>query len=310
MNPIVNPATNDRLHPELQITPPTNATTIATRGGEGIRTVRASSANADYNSLQVDLRRRLASTPVGNFGVNGAYTWGHSLDEISDVFGQLSNLSSFQSVSQVLGVGPRIDYADSDFDYRHNGVIGWVWEIRGPKEGVLGQILGGWSLSGIQRFQSGFPFTVHNGTDRNKDGQAGPDRPDISNPSAPLNTRAVISSRCSTGFANPDAGLACVDPNSVHFIEGTGAPNARTVGRNTVRTPGLNLLSLNIAKTFRFSERMTLQYGLGMFNAYNTVNLNSVPQRTVNGSTSGTFFDFTRLNSIGRSMRMLLKLSW
>jgi hypothetical protein len=305
MNPIVNPTTGDRLHPELQI-----STTPSTRRGEGIRTVRAASANSNYNSLQVEVRRRFASTPLGNVAVNGAYTLGHSLDEISDVFGQLSNASSFQSVSQTLGVSPRIDHGNSDFDYRHNSVIGLIWEIRGPKSGVFGQILGGWSLSAIQRFQSGFPFTVHNGTDRNSDGQIDPDRPDIGNPSAALNTRAVIKSSCATGYANPDASNACVDPNSVHFIEGTGAPNARTVGRNTLQTPGLDLLSLNIAKTFRFSERMRLQYSLSMFNAYNTVNLNNVPERTVNGGSPGVFLDVTQRNSIGRSMRMLLKLSW
>ncbi len=310
MNPVVNDLTGDRLHQELQI-----SAAPSTRRGQGIRTVRASSANSNYNSLQVEVRRRFAPTPLGNFAANGAYTWGHSLDEISDVFGQLSSDSSLQSVSQVLGASPRIDYGNSDFDYRHNGVIGMVWEIRGPKSGVFGQILGGWSLSAIQRFQTGFPFTVHNGSDRNGDGQELPDRPDIGNASAPLNTRAVISSTCVTGFANPDASLACVDPNSVHFIEGAGLPNASTVGRNSLRTPGLDLLSVNIAKTFRFSERMRLQYGLSMFNAYNTVNLNSVRAfpnsfRTVNGTAANRFLDSTLLNSSGRSMRMLLKLSW
>ena len=306
MNPIVNPATGDRLHPELQITPA--SVSVATRAGEGIRTIRASTASGNYNGMQVELKRNFASTPLGNFLLDANWSYGHSLDEISDVFNQLSNASSFESVSQVVGVSPHIDYGNSDFDFRHSGVISWVWDLRGPKSGVLGQVLGGWELSGIERLESGFPYTVHNGSDRNADGQAAPDRPDIGNPNAPLNTRAVLSSKCPTGYANPDAGNACVSPTSVHFIEGVGAPNNATVHRNTLRTNGLDRLDLVIRKNFPLTERFRLQYYVEMFNAMNTVNLTSVPNRTVNGTSAGTFLDPTQLNSIGRSMRMTLKL--
>jgi len=310
VNPVVNAATGDRLHPELQITAPTSAANIATRTGEGIRTVRASSANGNYSGLQAELRRSFAATPFGNFLVNVNYTYGHSLDEISDVFNQLSNQSSFESVSEVLGVSPHIDYGDSDFDFRHSGVVSWVWDLRGPKSGILGQVLGGWTLSGIQRWESGFPYTVHNGTDRNKDGQSGPDRPDIGNIDAPLNTRAILSSTCSTGYANPDAGNACVAASAVHWIEGTGLPNANTAHRNSLRSNGLDRLDVNIRKAFSITERFKLQYGAEMFNALNTVNLTSVPGRVVNGTSAGKFLDVTQLNSTGRSMRMSLKLIW
>jgi len=308
MNPIVNPATGDRLHPELQITPA--STSVSVRAGEGIRTIRASSANGNYNGLQAELKRNFSSTPLGNFLLDANYSYGHSLDEISDVFNQLSNASSFESVSQVVGVSPHIDYANSDFDFRHSGVITWVWDLRGPKSGFLGQVLGGWTLSGIERLESGFPFTVHNGTDRNGDGQSAPDRPDYGNVNAPINTRAVINSKCSTGYANPDAANACVSPTSVYFIEGTGAPTANTVRRNTLRTQGLDRLDLVIRKTFPITERFKLQYGVEMFNAMNGVNLTSVPNRTVNGTSAGTFLDITQLNSVGRSMRMSLKLAF
>ena len=310
VNPVVNAATGDRLHPELQITAPTSPANIAIRTGEGIRTIRASSANGNYNGLQTEVRRNFSSTPLGNFLLSANYTYGHSLDEISDVFNQQSNASSFESVSEVLGVSPRIDYASSDYDFRHSGVISWVWDLRGPKTGVLGQILGGWTLAGIERFESGFPYTVHNGSDRNKDGQAAPDRPDISNPLAPINTRAVISSSCATGYANPDAGNACVAASSVYFIEGIGLPNANTVHRNTLRSKGLDRLDVNIRKLFPITERFKLQYGVEMLNAMNTVNLVGVPNRTVSTSSAGTFLDVTQLNSVGRSMRMSLKLEW
>lgn len=305
MNPIVNPVTGDRLHPELQ-----SSTNASTRAGQGIRSIRASTANSNYEAFQMNLRRRFSATPVGQFQLDGSYTWSHFMDEISDVFGQDSTFSSFQSVSQVVGVSPRIDYGDSDFDRRHVGAIAVVWDVRGPNTGVLGQTLGGWSLSAISHWQTGLPYTLRNGTDRNGDGQNGPDRPDVSNPFAPLNTRAVVSTSCSTGFADPDNNNACISPSAVHFIEGTGAPNAFTSRRNALRANGIDKLDLTIAKRFSITERAKLEYRVEMFNALNTINFADVPARTVNGSAAGSFLDFTQDDSTGRSMRMGLKLSW
>jgi len=295
MNPIVNPVTRARFQPQV-----------------GARTVRASSANSNYESLQLDLKRRFSGTPVGQVQLEGSYTYSHFLDDVSDVFGFDSTPSSFQSVSQVLGGSRHLDYGNSDFDRRHVGAIALLWDVRGPRQGILGTLVGGWQLSGIAHWQTGFPFTVVNGADRNSDGQAGPDRPDIGSLSAPLNTRAIKKSTCSTGFGNPDAaGTPCVDPATVHFIQGSGNPNGQTVGRNTLRAPGIDNLDLAIAKRFRFTERMNLEYRVDMFNALNTLNLGyRVASRTVNGSAPGSFLDFNQTASIARTMRMRLKFSF
>jgi hypothetical protein len=102
-----------------------------------------------------------------------------------------------------------------------------------------------------------------------------------------------------------------VDPNTVHFIEGIGQPNARTVARNTLRAPGLDNVDLALAKRFKFTERSGLEYRVDMFNAFNTINFgNTVAARTVNGSAAGSFLDFTQTDSFGRTMRMRLKFDW
>ena len=191
-------------------------------------------------------------------------------------------------------------------------MIGFVWDIRAPKTGILGQAFGGWSVSGISHWQTGQPFTVANGTDRNGDGQTGPDRPDIGNASAPLNTRAILNSSCGTGYSNPDlTGNPCVSPTSVHFLEGIGLPNANTIRRNTLRTNGIDNLQLSIAKKFKFSEQGFVEYRLDMNNALNTINFGDVPPSTVRqGTITPTFLDFTQDQSVGRSMRMRLKVNF
>jgi Carboxypeptidase regulatory-like domain/TonB-dependent Receptor Plug Domain len=307
MNPIVNAATGDRLHPELQI-----SAVPSIRAGQGIRTVRAASANSNYQALQFNLRRGMKTTPLGDLQLQGSYTYAHYLDNISDVFAFDSTPSSFPSAPPILGFGRNIDYGNSDFDRRHVGAVGFIFNPRAPKTGILGHVLGGWSLSGVSHWQTGFPYTIANGVDRNGDGQTGPDRADIGNINAPLNTRAILKATCATGYGNPDlAGTPCVDPNTVHFIQGTGNPNARTVGRNTLRAPGIDNLALAVAKRFRFTERTGLEYRVEMFNALNTLSLgNFVAARTVNGSALGSFLDFNQTESNGRSMRMRLKFDF
>jgi hypothetical protein len=294
MNPIVNPGPPAvRLHPEV-----------------GIRTVRATSANSNYEALQIELKRRFSSTPVGQVQFQGSYTYAHYMDDISDVFGFDSFPSSFQSVSQVVGGSRHLDYGNSDFDRRHVGALGVLWDIRGPRQGVLGSLVGGWQIGAIAHWQTGFPYTVVNGSDRNGDGQSVPDRPDVSNPAAPLDTRAIRRAACATGYADPNNTSICLDPATVHFIEGSGLPNANTLGRNTLRAPGLDNLDLSIAKRFRFTESMNLEFRVDMFNAFNTLNLGyRVPLRTV--TTQGTdFLDFSTTESVARTMRMRLRFSF
>ncbi|HWX55571.1 MAG TPA: carboxypeptidase regulatory-like domain-containing protein [Verrucomicrobiae bacterium] len=293
LNPFVAPGV--RFHPEV-----------------GQRTVRAASANSNYEALQIDLRRSFKATPIGQVQFQGSYTYAHYLDNISDVFGFDSTPNSFESAPQVLGFSPRLDYGNSDFDRRHVGALGFFWSLPGPKNMLLGEILGGWNVSGVAHWQTGFPYTVINGPDRGGFGQASAERPDISNINAPLNTRAIKKPSCATGFGNPDAtGVPCIDPSTVHFIEGSGVPNARTVGRNTLFAPGLDNLDLSVAKQFRFTEKTNLEYRVDMFNAFNTNNLGTfVAPRTVNGSTIGQFLDFTRTNSVARTMRMRLKFTF
>jgi hypothetical protein len=70
----------------------------------------------------------------------------------------------------------------SQFDRTHRFITNYMWELPGPKAGVLKQVLGGWQLSGVTQFQSGRPFTVITNVDSNGDGNTGSDRPNI-NPS-------------------------------------------------------------------------------------------------------------------------------
>jgi hypothetical protein len=215
--------------------------------------------------------------------------------------------------------GLALDRGLSDYHRSHRFTITYVWDIPGPKKGILSYPLGGWSLSGITTFQTGAPYSIVNGFDRNNDGLAN-DRPDIGNPNAPINTRAVVApttgaNSCASGYRNPDAlTLTCVTPNDVRWIEGRGLPNAATVGRNTLFSEGVANFDVNVLKTFRITETKKLEYRLEAFNFFNHPQFTAIPGASVVGtagpSTNGLpsrFLNKDYTNSGTRTMRMQLK---
>ncbi len=188
--------------------------------------------------------------------------------------------------------------------------IAHLWDIPGPKHGIWKQAFGGWSITGIISFQSGVPFSLQNGFDRNNDGLAN-DRPDIGNSDAPLNTRAVVAPAtdlggCATGYRNPDT-RACVTPADVHFIEGRGLPNRSTVGRNTLFAGGINNWDMSFFKTFALTETKKLEFRWEAFNVFNHPQFVNVPERNLVSSPPGSFLkpDFT--DGGIRTMRLQLK---
>ena len=261
--------------------------------------------NSSYHALQARLERRFSR----GFQLSASYTWSKDIDSISETSGSLaqsptsSNALTSVPISQG---GLKLDRALSDYDRTHRLTIVYLWTIPGPRSGWMRYALGGWSLAGVTTFQSGTPFTVGNGFDRNNDGFS-EDRPDIGNPGAPLNTRATLSAKCATGYQNPDT-LACVNPGDVHWLEGMGFPNAATVGRNTLHTGGTNNFDLNLTKSIPLSEKRRLELRWEALNAFNHPQFIQVPQMEVLGTQAGRFLNRDYTDSGIRTMWVQAKV--
>jgi hypothetical protein len=271
----------------------------------GTRDVRTSEGNSTYQALQARADRRFAR----GFQLTGSYTWSKFLDSTSEGAGNqnLQQPDRMNRTSVPVSQGAlKLDHGLSDFDRPHRLTIIYLWAIPGPRAGWSRQALGGWSIAGITTFQSGTPFTPANGTDRNGDGIPA-DRPDIGNPGAPPNSRAVIFPRCSAGYQNPDTG-SCVSPADVHWVEGAGFPNAATVGRNTLRTGGTNNFDLNLSKSIPIDEKRRLEFRWEALNALNHPQYVNVPLTSVNGTQAGRFLNRDFTDSGIRSMWAQVKL--
>lgn len=115
---------------------------------------------SSYNSLQVSVRRRFHN------GLNllAAYSWTKTLTDADDAlpfFATLHGGGSAQNPFNKQG-----EKFISNQDVPHTLVLSYVYELpfgKGKKflggGGVTDRIVGGWSISGIQRYQSGQPLS-------------------------------------------------------------------------------------------------------------------------------------------------------
>ena len=270
----------------------------------GPRTVRTSQGNSAYHSLQARLDRRFTH----GFQATASYTWSKSLDSTSEGIGQVETQylnDNLTSVPVAQG-GLKLDRGPSDFDRGQRLALSYLWAIPGPSQRFWKHVMGGWSIAGITIFQSGTPYTAVNGFDRNGDGWLA-DRPDISNPGAPRNSRAVLWPSCATGYRNPDT-LACMNPSAAYWVEGTGFPNVSTVGRNTLFTNGTNNFDLSLFKSFAVRERGRLEFRWEAQNAFNHPQFVQVPQRDIVNTLPGWFLNRDFTDAGIRSMWLQVKI--
>lgn len=200
---------------------------------------------SNYNSLQATLR-------VSSFhGLSGqaAYTWSHSLDEVTAYRGALP-----QDSTNFKG-----DYGPSDFDMRNifTGLI--TWDV--PGSHVMPALTKGWQLNSLLTFRSGAPFSVYSSQDTSgtDDGNQRANLVPGVNPYSGFRKGGVVGGQ----------GLNWLNPAA--FVDAP-AGTWGTTSRNAFVGPGFSDVDLSIFKNTRIGERVTTQFRVEMFNLFNRVN--------------------------------------
>jgi hypothetical protein len=120
---------------------------------------------SSYNSLQASLRRRFHN------GLNllASYSWTKTLTDADDALPFFATLHGGGSAQNPFN--KRGEKFISNQDVPHTLVLSYVYELpfgKGKKflggGGVTDRIVGGWSISGIQRYQSGQPISFGGAT--------------------------------------------------------------------------------------------------------------------------------------------------
>ena len=119
--------------------------------------VQSTTGVSNYNALQLSVRQSLGR----GFEYDINYTLSHSLDEGSDPERNANGSVIINSFS------PHQWYADSDFDVRHNLTANYILPFpigRGQmllnNGGWLDRFIGGFQLSGVVHYSTGFPFSA------------------------------------------------------------------------------------------------------------------------------------------------------
>jgi hypothetical protein len=270
----LNPTVPSGLRVVPQTATPISAARLQPRldALQGSRLIRTNGGDSNYHSLQVFLTRRLARGLSGT----ASYTWSKLIDNGGDIF-TITQVNQTQNpaVPAFWTGGLRFDRSVSVYDRTQRAAFAFAYEFpwRRQQHGVAGRLLGGWQVTTLVTFESGVPLNVTNGQDADGLDGAG-DRPDY-NPLGEPRVRAVPSLTSPTGYVNPDAGNAPIDPADAQYIglhAFAGAPQpARTgnLGRNTLRTPGINNFDVNLFKRVWVSERLAVELRTEFYNLFN-----------------------------------------
>lgn len=240
----------------------------------GVIRERSNSAESIYHSMQTSLDKRLSAGLTA--GVH--YTWSRYVDTASDVF----NISGGEVAIAQDSYDLEAERARSSYDRPHRFTGNFVYEFPFHRDaaGLAGKLLGGWSVATAFSFQSGSPFTVLNGTDPTGalagiSGLVGTStRPNI-------NTDLDVSSMTIPEIL--EAGGAslfrplCGNPSATCRGERVG-----NVGRNTLRSDGINNVDLSFIKNTRFGSH-NLQFRIEMFNAFNSRDF-GIPESRINSA--------------------------
>lgn len=238
--------------------------------------------NSAYHGLQLSGEKRFAH----DFTIRGYYTFGKGLDEVNT---QNSTLQQATDWNNIL-----LDRGRANNDRTHSAVLSGVWELNyfSHTPAFVRALAGGWSLAAIGTMRSGTPLTITAGNDVNFDGNNN-DRADlIGDPYlSPNRARVEVVDQWF------NIGAFSKTTQAAHNYDGT-AP------RNFIDGPGIKNVDMTIARTFRITERMRLQFRGEATNAFNLVNLSNPG---TNANSSATFGKITTARPM-RQVQLGLKL--
>ena len=283
---------------------------------QGGRTIRTNGGHSSYHSGQLEVRRRFAN----NFAFSGSYTWSKLLSNADEVFATgVGSASSLFALPSRFG-GDQFEKSVSQNDRTHRAAFTYIYEFPffRDQRGPLGRILGGFQVSGVTTFESGTPYTVFNNFD--SDGIGGGNERPTYNPAGQAGVRAVPvvnAQGAITGYTNPDAGNAPIDPATARYIVNPAynpnlplsVPRFGNTPRNSERSGGINNWNLNIQKNTRITENTRFEMRAEFFNVWNHPQFMQISTSSAGTGIAGRFLnpDTVGTTGGGRVIRYQIK---
>ncbi|HVL69240.1 MAG TPA: carboxypeptidase-like regulatory domain-containing protein [Vicinamibacterales bacterium] len=269
----------------------------------------SSIGRSNYHSMVVTLRKRYSQGL--QFDLN------YTLSESKDMGSNVERGSAFGNYGAggysgflVNSWDPELNYGISDFDIRHQVNTNWIYDLPfgrgralgGNAGGFLNQIIGDWSVAGLMRWTSGFPFSVLNcrscwPTNWNLQGNASLVTPGVLPETQTTKNR--VNNRPSP-FADPDEALK--------FFR-FSMPGEQGM-RNELRGDGYFTIDTSVSKAWNIFADHKLRFRWDVFNVTNTPrfdvgSLTVTPDRTPWGIYNNTLASCDA--QAGRCMQFALR---
>jgi hypothetical protein len=246
--------------------------------------------SSGYNALQSQLTRNAGK----NASLGVVYTYSHAIDYEDNGAGSGNEGTHFNYPTMF-----RLNRGSAGYGEKHNLQIWGVYSLPfGPGQmwlnhGVVGDVIGGWQLSGQFSHYSGFPFSVS--ANSNTIGGFAPGfGVTYANLVAPYQQESGHNR--TPGNSAVSGGKAWFNPASFASpAESAAAPVLPNTGRNQWRGPGNTQTNASMVKKFHIYRESEFQFRFEAFNVFNHPWLNA-PNATVG---SGTFGYITNFNSFG-----------
>ena len=257
---------------------------------------------SSYNGLLATLHKKYSNG--AQFDLN--YTYSHSIDNAS-----VSANSFFTDfVCDITNL--KVCKGDSDFDVRHSISMIGLYELPfgrgkmlgGNASGLINQVIGGWSLSGIESWHTGLAFRT--GSNAYPIGFAAV-APGIFN-----GDTHAIRSGIHTDATNGNALQFFTDPAAA--IGSFSGPLGLQMGsRNNLHGPHFSDTDLALIKNFKVTEKMHLEFHTEAFNVFNHPSF-ALPLNGLGGVADFTlpssFGVITSTTNTPRQMQFALRLEF
>ena len=285
----------------------------------------SSLGTSSYNAGQFMLHHPMSH----GLQVDFSYTYSKSIDLGSDT--ERTNSQGTTSTTTPVGQGvstvlsyianpwnPGLNRAPSDFDLRHVITANWVYELpfgkgksfAGGAGSVLDAIIGGWQLSGLNRWTSGFPFSAidSRGFTQNFLFESNMVQ------TAPISSGLFMIGGAPYAFPNPSAVKA-----GVHVkpdVPATLTPMrfaypGEAGSRNNFRGQGYFGIDMGLAKGWKIHENMDLKFAWEVFNVTNSVRFDTNTNTSLdNGSDDGSFGLYRQTLTVPRVQQFSLRFGF
>ena len=253
--------------------------------------------NANYHALQASVRKKMSNGVQFDFN----YTFSKSIDLSSDA----ERIDAWSGLGgQIINSwSPNQLRAVSDFDTTHQINANWIAQLpfgrgkpfAGNAGGVMEAVIGGWQLSGLARWTSGFPVFVANGATWPTNWQLGGGVVQT----GPIHAKTTIRSDGSVNLFPTDLPETANGLGPFrHLFPGESGQ------RNIVRGPGYAGLDLGLSKRWQmpYSEGHSVTF---RWEVYNVPNLKRFDVQTITTNIDAGSSSFGTYSGLLTSPRVM-----